>query len=104
MRACCVTPVQDGDNFTSSDVWHPFQKTFTAALAANAFYQKGPDGTAAEYGTAFARFDYVSIVAHIAAVPEPDSMWLLLAGAGGLVGYWRWKTGALHLGGQNRRS
>lgn len=90
-------PVQDGDNFTSSDVWHPFQKTFTAALAANAFYQEGPDGTAAEYGTAFARFDYVSIVAHIAAVPEPDSTWLLLAGAAALGGFRHRKRGALQL-------
>ncbi|MCR5864045.1 hypothetical protein [Aquincola sp. J276] len=73
-------PVQNGDTFVASDVWHPFQTTFSASLGANAFYQEGPDGTAAEYGTAFARFDSVRIVAHLAPVPEVGTGALSLLG------------------------
>ncbi|MCR5868143.1 PEP-CTERM sorting domain-containing protein [Aquincola sp. J276] len=80
-------PVQNGDTFVASDVWHPFQTTFSAFLGANAFYQQGEDGTAAAYGTAFARFDSVSIVAHIAAVPEAATVELFLLGAVALVGF-----------------
>lgn len=71
-------PVQRGDTFVAHDVWHPFQTSFSAFLGASAFYQEGQDGTAAAYGTAFARFDSVSIVAHIAAVPEPTTIELVL--------------------------
>lgn len=96
-------PVQNGDTFVASDVWHPFQTTFSAFLGANAFYQEGEDGTAAAYGTAFARFDSVSIVAHIAAVPEAGTSELMLMGGlalAGLVGLRRgsryaqqWRSG-----------
>lgn len=58
-----------------------FQTTFSAFLDANAFYQQGDDGTAAAYGTAFARFDEVRIVAHIAAVPEASTVLLFAWGA-----------------------
>lgn len=73
-------PVQNGDAFVASDVWHPFQTTFSASLGANAFYQEGEDGTAAAYGTAYARFDTVSIVAHLAPVPEVSTWAMSLAG------------------------
>jgi len=55
-----------------------------ASFYMSASYLEGEDGTAASYGTASARFSLASVVAHVTAVPEPATAWLLLAGGVGI--------------------
>ncbi|WP_157039823.1 hypothetical protein [Aquincola tertiaricarbonis] len=74
-------PEFTGDSFVATALWTPNQTTFGGFISVSAFYQEGEDGTAADYGTAFASLDSVRIVAYVSAVPEPAQAYLMLAGA-----------------------
>lgn len=73
-------PEFTGDSFVATALWTPNQTTFGGSISVSASYQEGEDGTAADYGTAFASFDSVRIVAHVTAVPEPATLFLCIAG------------------------
>lgn len=73
-------PVFSGQSFVASALRDPTTTYWSASFSAWAPYEEGEVGTAAVFGTAMARFDAVSIVALVSAVPEPGSAWLGLAG------------------------
>ncbi|WP_046111834.1 hypothetical protein [Aquincola tertiaricarbonis] len=73
-------PEFTGDSFVATALWTPNQTTFGGSISVSASYQEGEDGTAADYGTAFASLDSVRIVAHVSAIPEPAQAYMLLSG------------------------
>lgn len=74
------TPVFNGENFESSALRTSDTTTFGAGFSGYADYEEGPDGTALSFGSSEVGFDSARIVAHVSAVPEPESFALLLAG------------------------
>ncbi|GCL65101.1 PEP-CTERM sorting domain-containing protein [Pseudaquabacterium pictum] len=70
-----------GDLFTTSGIL-PLESTgFGAGFSAWTTYEEDGDGGAASYGTAYARFDNVRLVAQLSPVPEPATALLWLMGA-----------------------
>lgn len=91
-------PTFNGDQFTGSAVLDPFSaQTFAAGFSANAYYEEGPDGTAAAFGTASAALTAASLIVHVSAVPEPASAPLWLLGGLGLLTAQRARRGWVSL-------
>jgi hypothetical protein len=79
-------PVFSGDEFTGTAMLDPFSaQTFSGGFSATAYYEEGPGGTAASYGTASAALTAASLVVHTSAVPEPATALLWLLGASWMV-------------------
>lgn len=82
-RVMLSTPgnrVFNGDSFVARGRFAPDTSLYQAVFSATARYREGPNGTAKEYGTAYASFDKVSLVAHVQAVPEPATVLMWLGG------------------------
>ena len=70
-----------GDAFTTFGIL-PLESTgFGAGFSAWTTYEEDGDGGAASFGTAYARFDNVRLVAQLSPVPEPATALLWLMGA-----------------------
>lgn len=87
------TPVFQGDAFTASGSLPLGSTGFGAGFTAWTVYEEDGEGGAASYGTAFAMFDSVSLVAQVSAVPEPSAWALWAVGAFGAVGLARRRRG-----------
>ena len=73
-------PVFSGDNFDSMALLPASTTDFSAGVNISASYAEGPDGTALYFGSSRAGLDSVRLVANVSAVPEPETLALLLAG------------------------
>jgi len=73
-------PVFSGDNFDSMALKPATTTEFGAGFMISADYAEGPDGTALAFGSARASIDGVRLIANVSAVPEPETLALLLTG------------------------
>ena len=80
------TPVFQGDAFTASGALPLGSTGFGAGFSAWTVYEEDGEGGAASYGTVYARFDSVSLVAQVSAVPEPSAWALWAVGVVGAAG------------------
>lgn len=92
-----ATPVFNGDSFVALGSAPADSNGFAASFSAWTVYEEDGEGGAASYGTAYARFDSVTVIALMQPVPEPATWALWLGGA--LALGWRtqsWRRSAGH--------
>ena len=75
-----AAPTFSGDNFTSAALLNGNTTAFHAGFVGDVAYSIDDYGNAYDYGVADVAFSSASIVAHVSAVPEPETVALLLAG------------------------
>jgi hypothetical protein len=85
-------PQFSGSLFTATGRLPVGSTGFGAGFSAWTTYEEDGEGGAASYGTAYARFDNVRLVAQISPVPEPASLLLGLVGGAAVIGWCRRRT------------